>query len=625
MASYNTSSEKGGDVFHPIPARSVRRSLHLPVIVLVFTLLLNINYVSSYSSGCWDFTCSNSTDMERGKLGPKTPGVCSEKDKHLPVCECGFKMLDSCFLNKNKMLEIEKGANDFNIPIIRSNRKLVATTDGGLDNPSCLVFNSAWKVQQLEHEPNKKLNYPSPAGIQRPKSDEDIAFMSILELGQLLKGNLITSVELTGIFLKRLKRYGPVLESVVTITEDLAYKQAKEADQLLAEGTYLGPLHGIPYGLKDIIAVPNYTTTWGSTSFKNQVLDIEAWVYKRLKSAGAVLVAKLVTGSLAYDDIWFGGRTRNPWNIEEYSTGSSAGPASCTSAGLVPFAIGSETCGSITYPASRCGVTALRPTFGAVGRTGVMSIAESLDKLGPFCRNSVDCVIVLDAIWGKDPDDVSSRDIPFRDPFSVDITKFTVGYLEDAEMEVVHVLQSKGVNMVLFNLSYSVDSVQGILNFTMDVEMLAHFDKWQRSNLDDEYEAQDQWPIELRRARAISAVDYVQAQRARGILIQQVRESFKVDAFIGNATDWEKVCVGNLVGIPVVIVPTGFKKISDAPSNDTRRRTTITTGIYAPPDHDHVALALAMAYQSVTNHHKQRPPIDDLGPNDSIPESLKSL
>lgn len=620
------ASEKGGDVCCPIPARSVSRLLPLTMFVHVFTFLLNSNCVSSYSSASyWDFTCSNSTDMERGKLGPINPGVCSEEAKHLPVCECGFKMLDSCFLSKNKMLEIEKGANDFNIPIIRSNRKLVATTDGGLYNPSCLVFNSAWKVQQLENEPNKKLNFPSPSGIPRPNSDEDIAFMSILELGQLLKENLITSVELTGIFLKRLKRYGPVLESVITVTEELAYKQAKEADQLLAEGKYLGPLHGIPYGLKDIISVPNYTTTWGSTSFKDQVLDMEAWVYKRLKSAGAVLVAKLVTGSLAYDDIWFGGRTRNPWNIEEYSTGSSAGPASCTSAGLVPFAIGSETSGSITYPASRCGVTALRPTFGAVGRTGVMSIAESLDKLGPFCRNSVDCVIVLDAIRGKDPDDVSSRDIPFRDPFSVDITKLTVGYLEDAEMEVVHVLQSKGVNMVPFNLSYTVDSVQGILNFTMDVEMLAHFDKWQRSNLDDEYEAQDQWPIELRRARVISAVDYLQAQRARGILIQQVRESFKVDAFIGNATDWEKVCVGNLVGIPVVVVPTGFKKISDAPSNDTRRRTTITTGIYAPPDRDHVALALAMAYQSVTDHHKQRPPIDDLRPNDSSPDSPKSL
>ncbi|KAF3671037.1 putative calnexin -like protein [Capsicum annuum] len=557
------ASEKG------LLTRSVRWLLLLHILVLLF------NYVSS-SGYPGDFTCSSSTDMESEKLGLENP---LEEAKHLPVCECGFKMLDSSFLSKKKMLEIQKGANDFNRPIIRSNRKLVATTDGGLHNPSCLVFNSAWKVQQIENEPNKKINYPSPVGIQRPKSDEDIAFQSILELGQLLKENLITSVELTGIFLKRLKRYGPVLESVNVITEELAYKQAKEADQLLAEGKYLGPLHGIPNGLKEIIAVPNYTTTWGSTSFKDQVLDIEAWAYKRLKSAGAVLVAKLVTGSLAYADIWFGGRTRNPWNIEEYSTGSSAGSASCTSAGLVPFAIGSETAGSITFPASRCGVTALRPTFGAVGRTGPR----------------------------------------------VDITKLTVGYLEDADMEVVHVLQSKGANMVPFNLSYTVDSFQGILNFTMDVEMLAHFDKWQRSNLDDEFEDQDKWPIRLRRARAISAVDYFQAQRARGMLIQQVRESFKVDAFIGNATEWEKVCLGNLVGIPVVVVPTGFKKISDAPSNDTRRRKTVTTGIYAPPDHDHVALALAMAYQSVTDHHKQRPPIDDLGPNDSIPDSPKSL
>ncbi|KAK2974138.1 hypothetical protein RJ640_021429 [Escallonia rubra] len=380
---------------------------------------------------------------------------------------------------------------------------------------------------------------------------------------------------------------------------------------------HIGPLHGIPYGLKDIIAVPHYKTTWGSTSFKHQVLDIEAWVYKRLKSAGAVLVAKLVSGSLAYDDIWFGGRTRNPWNIEEYSTGSSAGPAASTSAGMVPFAIGSETAGSITYPAARCGVTALRPTFGTVGRTGVMSISESLDKLGPFCRSAADCTIVLDAIRGKDPDDPSSRRIFLDDPFSVDITQLTVGYLEDAEMEVVHVLESMGVKVIPFKLNYTVDSAQGILNFTMDVDMLAHFDEWQRSSKDDEYEAQDQWPLELRRARVIPAVDYFQAQRARGKLIREIRESFKVDAFVGNATDWEKVCVGNLVGMPVIVVPTGFTKISDPPSN-TRRRTTITTGIYAPPDHDHIALALAMAYQSVTDHHKQRPPIDDLGPDDSI-------
>lgn len=529
----------------------------------------------------------------------------------------GFLLLDAGFFSDAKMLEIEKGAKELNIPIIRDNRKSVASANGGLRNPSCLVFNPTWNKRNSQ--PINTFSYPSLSDVNEPTNDEDIAFMSVLELGQLIKTRKITSEELTGIFIRRLKRYGHILESVICTTEELAYKQAKSADDLLSKGVYLGPLHGIPYGLKDIIAVPGYKTTWGSKTYKDQVIDVEAWVYKRLKSAGAVLVAKLVTGSLAYDDIWFGGRTRNPWNIEEYSTGSSAGPAASTSAGLVPFAIGSETAGSITYPASRCGVTALRPTFGTVGRTGVMSISESLDKLGPFCRSAVDCAIILDSIRGEDPDDPSSRDTHLMDPFLVDITKLTVGYLEDAEMEVIHVLKSKGVNMIPFKLNYSVDSAQGILNFTMDVDMLAHFDEWQRNNLDDEYEAQDQWPLELRRARVIPAVDYMQAQRARGKLIQEVRENFKVDAFVGNTTDWEKVCVGNLVGMPVIVVPTGFKKISDPPTEDTRRRTTITTGIYAPPDHDPIALALAMAYQSVTDHHKQRPPINDLGPNDSIP------
>ncbi|TKY60511.1 Glutamyl-tRNA(Gln) amidotransferase subunit A [Spatholobus suberectus] len=316
---------------------------------------------------------------------------------------------------------------------------------------------------------------------------------------------------------------------------------------------------------------------------------MEAWVYRRLKSAGAVLVAKLVSGSLAYDDIWFGGRTRNPWNIEEFSTGSSAGPVASTSAGMVPFAFGTETAGSITYPAARCGVTALRPTFGTIGRSGVMSISESLDKLGPFCRSATDCAIILDIVRGKDLDDPSSKDSSVDDPFLVDITKLTVGYLDDAEMEVVHVLASKGVKMVPFKLNYTVDSVQGILNFTMDVDMLAHFDEWQRSGEDNVYEAQDQWPTELRRARLIPAVDYIQAQRARGRLIKEIRESFTVDAFIGNATEWEKVCLGNLVGLPVIVVPTGLKNISDPPPGGSRRRTTITTGIYAPPDRDHIA------------------------------------
>ncbi|KAI8016743.1 Glutamyl-tRNA(Gln) amidotransferase subunit A [Camellia lanceoleosa] len=413
------------------------------------------------------------------------------------------------------------GVKGFNQPIIKSNQKLVASTNGGLHNPSCLVFNPHWANEQAQ-DLRKKFNIPSLSGVQRPKIEEDIAFMTVLELGQLIKTKQITSEELTGIFLKRLKR---------------------------------------------------------------------------LKSAGAVLVAKLVTGSLAYDDIWFGGRTRNPWNIEEYSTGSSAGPAACTSAGMVPFAIGSETAGSITYPAACCGVTALRPTFGSVGRTAVMSISESLDKLGPFCRSAVDCTVVLDAIRGKDPDDLSSRNISLDDPFLVDIAKLTVGYLDDAEMEVVHVLRSNGVNMVPFKLNYSVDSVQGIMNFTMDVDMLSHFDEWQRSRQDDNYEAQDQWPVELCRARMVPAVDYLQAQRARGKLITEGKESFTVDAFVGNATDWEKVCMGNLVGMPVIVVPTGFKMISNPPpSNHTRRRTTITAGIYSPPEHDHIVALETACY-----------------------------
>ncbi|XP_037407176.1 glutamyl-tRNA(Gln) amidotransferase subunit A-like isoform X3 [Triticum dicoccoides] len=520
-----------------------------------------------------------------------------------------MKYFDADFFNDSKLREMENGAKEFNVPAFRENRRLVAIKDGGLHDPSVLVFQSSWSSKSKVKE-SETFDYPQASMIQRPSNDEDIAFMSIIELGELIRTKKITSRELTDVFLRRLKRYGAVLESVITYTEDLAYKQAKEADDLLEQGKYLGPLHGIPYGLKDIIAVPQYNTTWGSKTFKNQVIDMEAFVYKRLKSAGAVLVAKLVTGSLAYDDIWFGGRTRNPWNIEEFSTGSSAGPTASTSAGMVPFAIGSETAGSITYPAARCGVTALRPSFGTIARTGVMSLSESLDKLGPFCRSATDCAIVLDAIRGADAGDPSSREIALEDPFHVDITKFTVGYLDSAEMEVVKVLSAKGAKLVPFKLNYTVESVQSILNITMDVDMLAHFDNWQREGHDDEYEAQDQWPVELRRARLVPAVDYVQAQRARGRLIREVQESFTVDAFIGNVTDWELVCLGNLVGLPIVVVPTGFKSIEHPPKGNTRRRTTVTTGIYAPPDHDHIALALAMAYQSVTDHHKQRPPID---------------
>uniref|UniRef100_A0A453FUD6 Amidase domain-containing protein n=1 Tax=Aegilops tauschii subsp. strangulata TaxID=200361 RepID=A0A453FUD6_AEGTS len=247
-----------------------------------------------------------------------------------------MKYFDADFFNDSKLREMENGAKEFNVPAFRENRRLVAIKDGGLHDPSVLVFKSSWSwSSKSKVKESEMFDYPQTSMPQRPSNDEDIAFMSIIELGELIRTKKITSRELTDVFLRRLKRYGTVLESVITYTEDLAYKQAKEADDLLEQGKYLGPLHGIPYGLKDIIAVPEYNTTWGSKTFKNQVIDMEAFVYKRLKSAGAVLVAKLVTGSLAYDDIWFGGRTRNPWNIEEFSTGSSAGPTASTSAGLL--------------------------------------------------------------------------------------------------------------------------------------------------------------------------------------------------------------------------------------------------------------------------------------------------
>ncbi|CAK8579073.1 unnamed protein product [Lathyrus sativus] len=598
----------------------VTSKFHFPLICY-YLLLFSVPILAFPSPSHSSFPSPNRYQINMGSMNQ-----CQFSEKKCDVSCLRFclSLLDANFFKDNQVEEIAKGVNEFNIPIIKANRKLVASNNGGLQYHSPLLFNADWDHQpQSVHCVNKRFRYPSISGIQRPESEEDIAFLSVLELGELIKTKQISSLELTQIFLRRLKKYGPILESVVTYTEELANKQAKEADELLSQGVYLGPLHGIPYGLKDIISVPGYKTTWGSKSFKNQVINMEAWVYKRLRSAGGVLVAKLVSGSLAYDDIWFGGRTRNPWNIEEFSTGSSAGPAASTSAGMVPFAIGSETAGSITFPAARCGVTALRPTFGTVGRTGVMSISESMDKLGPFCRSAIDCAVVLDIVRGRDPGDPSSKDSSIDDPFLVDITELTVGYLDDAEMEVVHVLASKGVKMVPFKLNYTVDSAQGILNFTMDVDMLAHFDQWQRSGQDNVYEAQDQWPTELHRARLITAVDYIQAQRARGRLIKEIRESFTVDAFIGNATDWEKVCIGNLVGLPVIVVPTGFKNISDPPSGGSRRRTTITTGIYAPPNRDHIALALAMAYQKVTDHHRQRPPINDLGPNDKIPDVSK--
>ncbi|KAL3138617.1 hypothetical protein ABBQ32_006381 [Trebouxia sp. C0010 RCD-2024] len=496
------------------------------------------------------------------------------------------------------------------IPYYQQNRAVVGLPDGGLSNPMPLLFDPT-----LGHKPIDsnlgQFSYPTLGNVTRPSNDTDIAYMTVLGLAALIKTKQISSVELTRIFQQRLRRYDPILECVITFTDELAQEQAEAADALLANGTYLGPLHGIPYGLKDLMAVPGYLTTWGAASFESQYLSQPAHVYTKLRQAGAVLVAKLATGEMAYDDVWFDGFTKNPWNIAEGSSGSSAGPAAAVAAGLVPFALGTETGGSITYPANTCGVTAHRPSFGLVGRSNIMSLAESLDKVGPFARSAADAVLVLDSIRGRDPADFSSFDSHMEDPFTLNIQDLTVGYLPQTPDTATEAFASLGVTLEPVTMNYTAPA-DAIYNIILNVEAAAHFDHWQRAHLDDENVRQDLWPQALRNARVIPAVEYIQANRARSVLIQQVQAFFtgnSIDAFIGPPTN--ELSMGNVVGLPEAVIPVSFTPVS--PSSPRQQPTSL--GIYAPPNQDSKVLALAIAYQSMTSAHLMRPPIDEVESN----------
>ena len=290
-----------------------------------------------------------------------------------------------------------------------------------------LVFNPLPTGFQLptERRPMRRSVVEMPS----PKTDEDLAFLPVTHLARLLESQAVTSVELTNLYLSRLKYYDPKLHCVVSLTEDLALEQARRADQEIAAGNYRGPLHGVPWGAKDLLAVRGYPTTWGASPYRQRTIDNDAAVYERLRDGGAVLVAKLSMGALAQDDRWFGGLTRNPWKLDQGSSGSSAGPGSATAAGLVGFSIGTETRGSIISPSRRCGVTGLRPTFGRVSRYGAMTLSWSMDKIGPMCRSAEDCALVLDAINGRDDRDASTFDVPFNWDATADVRRLRVGYL----------------------------------------------------------------------------------------------------------------------------------------------------------------------------------------------------
>jgi len=456
--------------------------------------------------------------------------------------------------------------------------------------------------------------YANPVPVREvtlPESEEEIAFLTVEELSQLIRNGDLSSVELTKIYLNRLKKYGDSLYCVVTITENLALEQAEKADREISQGNYKGPLHGIPYGVKDLLAVEGYKTSWGAMPYRDQVINQTATVVKKLEEAGAVLVAKLSMGALAMGDVWFGGISRNPWNPEQGSSGSSAGSASATAAGLVAFSIGTETLGSIVSPSTRCGVTGLRPTFGRVSRTGAMALSWSMDKIGPICRSADDCALVFDVIRGPDGIDRTVVDKAFNYNFNTDIKNLKIAYLKNEfrgdyenqanDLEVLTVFNRMGVELIPVEMEFEgipISSLRIILN----AEAAAAFDELTRSGLDSTLTAQEEWswPNTFRSARFIPAVEYIQANRHRTVLMEEMEKLMRdYDVVITPSFRGDQLLVTNLTGHPCVVVPNGF--------NEEKSPTSIC---FIGRLYDEASILLAASkYQQATGFDEMHPPL----------------
>ncbi len=474
----------------------------------------------------------------------------------------------------------------------------------------------------------QSINLPDRPEVTRPENLEDVAFFPVTYLAQLVRTRQVSSVELTEMYLKRLRRYNPFLECVVTYTDELAFQQARQADAEITAGNYRGPLHGIPWGAKDLLAVRGYPTTWGAMPYKDQVIDVDATVYQRLTEAGAVLIAKLTMGALAYGDIWFGGTTKNPWDISEGSSGSSAGSASATAAGLVGFSIGTETLGSIVSPSTRCGTTGLRPTFGRVSRSGAMALSWSMDKVGPICRSVTDCALVFNAIYGPDGEDLTVVDQPFTWHPEQSLAGLRVGYVKSAfdgvqpskgedlkafrereqaalqtienDRAVLQVLEALDVDLIPIELPDYDDETLFII---LVAEGAAAFDEITRHDLDDQMQWQDEdaWPNMFRAARLIPAVEYIQANRVRALIMQEMATIMQqVDVFVSPSFGGKTLRITNFTGHPAVVVPNGFT------DKGTPTSITFVSGLYDAA----AALTLAHAYQSATDFHQRYPPMN---------------
>ncbi len=505
--------------------------------------------------------------------------------------------------NLNENLEQYEAMREQDIPNSRAPATTFDPRRGGADIPNVSPDNDGAEV-------------PLPP-VDRPSTAEDLAFASIAELAHLLRARKVTSVELTQLALERLRRYDDRLHAVISYTEDRALAAARQADDELDAGMWRGPLHGVPYGAKDLLAVEGTKTTWGAEPYKNQMIEETATVIERLDEAGAILVAKLSLGALAWGDVWYDATTKNPWNLDQGSSGSSAGPAAAVSAGCVPFAIGSETLGSIVSPSTRCGVTGHRPTFGAVGRGGAMALSWTMDKLGPIARSALDCALVYDAIRGADPDDPASVDVPFPFDAEQSAESLRVGYLkaafeEDydnraADRKTLDVLRGLGVD--LEPVSWDVDvPVDALLN-TLDVEAAAAFDELTRSGGIDEMvrQGEDTWPNVFRTARFVPAVEHVQMDRLRVDLMEQAHTVMRdLDVLVSPSFGGNTLGITNLTGHPCVCLPNALRPVDEGP--DVRREPG-SISFVAPLYRDQNALTLAHAVQQKTDFHTRRPPI----------------
>jgi Asp-tRNA(Asn)/Glu-tRNA(Gln) amidotransferase A subunit family amidase len=480
-----------------------------------------------------------------------------------------------------------------------------------LDNsvPPALSFDPAPWLPPATPGDRGRVEPSTTAVPKRPDAADDLAFLPLTALAALVRTRQVSSVELTKLYLERLHKYDPVLKCVVTFTDDLAMKQAERADLEIAAGRYRGPLHGIPWGAKDLIGYPGYKTTWGAGPYKEQVIDTKATVARRLEEAGAVLVAKTTLGALAQGDRWFGGMTRNPWNPRNGSSGSSAGSAATVAAGLVGFAIGTETRGSIVSPCSTCGVTGLRPTFGRVSRYGCMALSWSMDKLGPIARSVEDSALVFGAIHGRDGLDPDAVDRPFDWPCRRDLRALKVGYVESQgdpktrpELDVL-----RDLAVTLTPIKLPTDLPVGALNFILSTEATAAFDDLTRQGVSEGIGA---WAGTFRQGGFVPAVEYIRANRVRTLLMRAMEQVMAgVDLYVvgkGPAI-FTDVGLTNLTGHPTVVLPNGLSK---ARNSDIETPTAIcfTGRLYGETD----LLAVAKAYQDATGYHLRRPPMEKL-------------